>query len=45
MILVNELDNFEEIPSQVQHFAVSGSQSGQIIGNDGLSIFFFSVTL
>ena len=40
MIVVNEIHDFEEILPQVQHFAVSGSQSGQIIGNDGLSAFF-----
>jgi hypothetical protein len=31
----------EEIPPQVQHFAVSRSQSGQIAFFGSLSVFFF----
>lgn len=40
MIVVNEIHDFEEIQPQVQHFAISGSQSGQIVKIGSLSAFF-----
>ena len=39
-VTVYELYYLAEIPPQVQQFDFRGSQSGQIIGNDGLSVFF-----
>ena len=45
MIVVNEIHDFEEILPQVQHFTVPGSQSGQIIGNDGLSALYLMMHL
>ena len=44
-IVIYELNDFFEVSPKVQHFDTWGSQSGQIIRNDGLSVFLFLITL
>jgi hypothetical protein len=43
MIVVNEIHDFEKIPPQVQHFAVSGSKEASATAGAFFCLYFYAL--